>query len=517
MRGWLQQVWMFEIQPRRAVMGLRVGLALLLLGTSTQAQVPGELTASLAPVTLQPVAMPIGKLTHLNQPLSVSADDTDVEASGQKGATWSEVTYLSPLEPVFEIDIPTLLHLAEGNSIDLQIAKNRYEQSKWGLLDSTSRLLPSASMYNYYERYRGADIFIGQNPFKVNRDTYQTKYSVNYNIQLGGKDLFDIKASWHNMSRMRKMAQQSYKQAILDLLTQYNVYLRDIAAIHVAKEALRQAEVQVRLGESRYRAGFTTKLDVTQAKSLLAEKQGDLVRVENQKLASEYGLASMLKLAIGVQLKPKDKVLKPLQLVDTALPLPKLFQMAIENRPDVKAMVDNIKEAKARFASVRAQLFPTVTLSGFHRQVGPQYKLQPSHEVFASISYDAGRYMGLDVISQIGQERIRVKEAMLQKEKQLYDIQKELSESYLSSSMYQSQMKITQQKVETAAESFKIARHRRMSGMGMNLDVIQAAKDLAEARQEYNSAVMNYNISQLKLLFQTGQLTPQRVLTALAL
>ena len=121
------------------------------------------------------------------------------------------------------------------------------------------------------------------------------------------------------------------------------------------------------------------------------------------------------------------------------------------------------------------------------------------------------------MISQIGQERIRVKEAMLQKEKQLYDIQKELSESYLSSSMYQSQMKITQQKVETAAESFKIARHRRMSGMGMNLDVIQAAKDLAEARQEYNSAVMNYNISQLKLLFQTGQLTPQRVLTALAL
>ncbi len=520
-------------QARYASLGLALGMLLLLFGSAAHAQVhtqgPGELTASLAPVTLQPVTLPVSsiksggtgasveKMTPLNQPVSVSPEDAETTTSPSVGTTLAEITYQTSLEPVFEIDIPTLLHLAEGNSIDLQIAKNRYDQSKWGLVESTSRLLPSGSMYNYYERYRGADIFIGQNPFKVNRDTYQTKYSVNYNIQLGGKDLFDIKASWHGMNRMKKMAQQSYKQAILDLLTQYNVYLRDIAAIQVAKEALRQAEVQVRLSESRYRAGFTTKLDVTQAKSLLAERQGDLVRVENQKLASEYGLASMLKLAIGVQLKPKDKTLNPLQLVDTALPLPKLFQMAIENRPDVKAMVDNIKEAKARFASARAQLFPTVTVSGFKRKVGPENQLQPSHEVFASISYDAGRYMGLDVISQMGQERARIKEAMLQKEKQLYDIQKELSEAYLSSNMYQAQMKITQQKVETASDSFKIARHRRMSGMGMNLDVIQAAKDLAEARQEYNSAVMNYNISQLKLLFQTGQLTPQRILTALAL
>lgn len=55
-----------------------------------------------------------------------------------------------------------------------------------------------------------------------------------------------------------------------------------------------------------------------------------------------------------------------------------------------------------------------------------------------------------------------------------------------------------------------------MSGSGISLDVVQAEKDLADSRQEYYTAVMNYNIAQLKLLFQTGQLTPQRVLTGLA-
>lgn len=486
-----------------------------------------ELTATLEPVTLSSVSAPAEALPlaapvklpntgPIASPITTPTETTSSDSS-KKSARLEVITYETPLEPVFEIDIPTLLHLVEGNSIDVEMAKNQITQSKWGLVDSVSKLLPSANMYNYYERYRGADIFIGQAPFQVNRDTYQTKYSASYTVQTGGKDLFDIKTSWHSMNRMKKMYQLAYKQATLDLLTQYNVYLRDIAAIQVAKETLRQAEVQLRLSESRYHAGFTTKLDVTQAHSLVAAKQGDLVKAQNQKLATEYGMASMLKLAIGVQLKPTETQLKPLQLIDNNIALPKLFQLAVENRPDVKAMIESINEAKSRYASTRAQLFPTVTVSGFKRKVGPENQLQPSHEIFASISYDAARNMGFDVLAQMGQEKARVKEAILQKEKQLYEIQRELSESYLSSSLFQSQIKITQEKVETAAESFKIARHRRMSGMGINLDVIQAEKDLSDARQEYFSAVMNYNISQLKLLFQTGQLTPQRILTALAL
>ena len=479
-----------------------------------------EPVALIATPTIAPVGIPETKPAQKLQPdfLSIpkpSVAHEEPEKNPPEKTLVEEITFQTNLEPVLEIDIPTLLHLVEDNSLSLDIAKAQVLESKWGLVNSVSKLLPSASIYNYYERYRGADIFIGQNPFKVNRDTYQTKYAASYNVQLGGKDLFDIKSSWHAMNRMKRMQDVSYKQAILDLLTQYNIYLRDISAVQVAQESVRQAEVQLRLSESRFHTGFTTKLDVTQARTLLAEKQGDLLRTKNQKLATEYGMASMLKLAIGVRLKPLDTSLKPIQLVDSSLTLPALFQLAITHRPDVKAVVDNINEAKSRYAATRAQLFPTVSVSGFKRRIGPENQLQPSHEMFASISYDAGRNMGLDVISQMGQDKARIKAAMLQKEKQLYDIQKELSETYLSSDMYRAQMNISEQKVEAANESFRIARHRRLSGAGINLDVIQAENDLAQARQDYFTAVMNFNISQLKVLFQTGQLTPQRVLTAL--
>lgn len=480
-----------------------------------------ELTASLDPAvrpSLVAPSKPVKASDVLKQlPGQGDSPETSLSDTKKKKVLVEEVSYETPLEPVFEIDIPTLLHLVQDNSLDLDIAKNRVVQSKWALSESFSHLLPTGSIYNYYERYRGSDIFIGQTPFKTDRDTYQTKYMASYNIQLGGKDLFDIKANWHSFGRMKKMQDVAYKQAILDLLTQYNVYMRDIAAVQVAKETVRQAEVQQRLSESRYHAGFTTKLDVTQAQSLVAQKQGDLLKSENQKMATEYGMASMLKLSVGVKLKPTDNMLRPVQLVDNSLTIQKLFQLAQENRADVKAMVDSINEAKARYASTRAQLMPTVTVSGFKRHIGPQNAMQPSHEIFASISYDATRYMGLEVLSQMAQDKARIKEALLQKEKQFYDMQKEISETYLSNSLFEEQIKISEQKVKVAAESFKIARHRRMSGTGISLDVVQAQKDLADARQEYWTAVMNYNIAQLKLLFQTGLLTPQRVLTGLAL
>jgi outer membrane protein TolC len=479
-----------------------------------------ELAANLAPVVLvEPAPKPLTSIPlAAANPVSAPSPSKETALADpvKKKIRLEEVAFETPLEPVLELDIPTLLRLIDDNSIELALAKNHVVQSRWGLAESMTHLLPSGSMFNYYERYRGSDIFIGQTPFPSNRDTYQTKYMASYSVQLGGKDLFDIKSSWHGLNRVKKMEQQTYKQVILELLTQYFAYLRDISAIRVAKETVRQAEVQVRLSESRYRAGFTTKLDVTQAQGLLAEKQGELVRAESQKMATEYGLASMLKLAVGVRLKPVDNTLKPIQLIDSTIKLPQLLQMAMANRPDVKAMVESINEARSRYASTRAQLLPTVTVSGFKRRVGPQNQLQPSHEVFASISYDA-RYMGLELLSQLGQEKARVKEMMLQKEKQLYDIQRELSESYLSSNLFQEQIKINEQKVKVAEESFRVARHRRMSGTGISLDVVQAEKDLSEARQEYYTVVMNYNIAQLKLLFQTGQLSPQRILTALAL
>jgi len=501
---------------------------MLLLGFVCQSPLLAcaELTASLEPVVLASPSAPAKtsepkpSLRSEILPSSTSASPASAEAAlsdtAKKKVRLEEVAYETPLEPVFEIDIPTLLKLVEDNSIDLALAKNHVVQSRWGLSESVSHLLPSANTYNYFERYRGADIYIGNNPFPSNRNTYQTKVMASYTVQLGGKDLFDIKTSWHALSRMKKMEQQAYKQAILDLITQYYVYLRDISAVQVAKETVKQAEVQVRLSESRYRTGFTTRLDVTQAQTLLTEKQGELLRAENQKLASEYVLGSMLKLAIGVRMKPLDGRLKPIQLVDSTLTLQQLQQLAMEHRPDVKAMVDSINEVRSRYASTRAMLFPTVSVSGFKRHVGPEYHMQPSHEMFASFNYDL-RYMGLELLSQMGQDKARIKEMMLQKQKQLYDIQKELSESYLSASLYQEQIKISEQKMKVAAESFKIARHRRMSGTGISLDVIQAEKDLADARQEYYTSVMNYNISQLKLLFQTGQLSPQRVLTGLAL
>ena len=78
-------------------------------------------------------------------------------------------------------------------------------------------------------------------------------------------------------------------------------------------------------------------------------------------------------------------------------------------------------------------------------------------------------------------------------------------------------MEVAKSNVTLANETLAQARDRFSAGVADNLEVVQAGKDLADARQEYYSSVMNYNIAQLRLLFQIGQLTPQRVLASLVI
>jgi outer membrane protein TolC len=177
---------------------------------------------------------------------------------------------------------------------------------------------------------------------------------------------------------------------------------------------------------------------------------------------------------------------------------------------DVKELTLQIKEAKARYGVARSDLFPTLSLSGYKRRLGPNLdETDPSTNLNASISIDFLKNMGWGTLSMMQVQKGRIQEALLNKEKQLNSIQEELAKAYNESNLYRAQRDVALQKMNASLESYRIAGSRLKHGVGLNLDVVQAQKDLTDARLEYQNAVMNYNIAQIKLLYETGQLQPQ--------
>ena len=71
---------------------------------------------------------------------------------------------------------------------------------------------------------------------------------------------------------------------------------------------------------------------------------------------------------------------------------------------------------------------------------------------------------------------------------------------------------ITKERIEYAKESVKLAILRFDWGKGILLDVIQAQSQMTQARVEYVETVIKYNISQISLMFETGQLDKEKLI-----
>ena len=61
-------------------------------------------------------------------------------------------------------------------------------------------------------------------------------------------------------------------------------------------------------------------------------------------------------------------------------------------------------------------------------------------------------------------------------------------------------------RVDFAKESVKLAMLRFNYGKGILLDVIQAQSEATQARIEHVETIINYNISQIALLYNSGMI-----------
>jgi outer membrane protein TolC len=411
------------------------------------------------------------------------------------------------------LDLPKLVSLVQKQSLDVAIADSKIEQSKGLLMTSIAPLLPSVRAQQSVERFVGGEIFTGATPISLNRTTLRPTLSVDYQIQTGGKALFDIAASTNNLKQVTTDKKHVFQQTLLQTASEYFTWLRDMSSIDVAKVALSQANEQVQTLEARYRNGFATKLEVLQAKSLRSEKQTLLLKAQNQTKISEVVLAADLNLPLLVKLTPEDARLYPIGFIEKEKTLNQFYTFASQNRPEVKELNYVIGQAKAQLGSSIADLFPTVGLSAYYRGIGPKIdQLDRSKQGQYSISLDLLRNLGLGTLGNIKVNKEKIREAVLRKQKQLKEIEKTLAEAYYNVSLFREQMNLTQQKIKETEEEYRISMARLKTGVGIYLDVAKAQTDLTQAKLDFLTAATSYNNAQVKLLYETGELYPSAIL-----
>lgn len=156
----------------------------------------------------------------------------------------------------------------------------------------------------------------------------------------------------------RDRYRQALQQLILDTTTAYYGVLSAQSALAAAESALRVAEGEVALASARREAGAATEAQVAAADSLRAAAAGRVAEAEGRLADERAHLAAVLGLEVS---QTPDVVDAELEL-DTSLDWELARDLALAERPELRALQATAEALEASAEAVRRSLSPTLSL-----------------------------------------------------------------------------------------------------------------------------------------------------------
>jgi outer membrane protein TolC len=213
-----------------------------------------------------------------------------------------------------------------------------------------------------------------------------------------------------------------------------------------------------------------------------------------------------LNVDLGDDLKPATTVVQKVRLVDPHLSVGQVLQMAIDHRPELKQYEQLRLAARKALIVSTSGLQPTVSLSGQAYGIGPPTNVNALGVFSVNANW---RLQGLATVDSMEVVRAKweARQAALQSQKELQTVCSQVRNSYLKILDKERNISEATSEVISATEELRLAELRKTSGLGLNLDIITAQRDLTQARVSKAQAIIDYNIAQVQLLHDTGQIS----------
>lgn len=413
------------------------------------------------------------------------------------------------------IDLPTALKIAINNNYTLKTIVAIKDQSKWAYYRVKSTWLPDVTYLFQISKLSG-DFVVGgvvADDF-VNDQPINSQFTINWNAFTGLERYFLVKAARNNFESKKNKLAFTKEEIILSTVTQYYELLRAKLKIEIQMRNLQQTNAQVKITQQQYDAGIGTKFDLLRAQSENAKAKQSLLYAYNSLRLKQAALANTMGIDVYAPLFPEEKTVDEINLLDEKYKLSELTALSLENRYDIKAAKNDVLESKAFKNAAYSNYLPYVNV--FYQQadagnigdvVGRNYGIN------AYATWDPGVGMGLTAYTEIR----RRKEIITQRELELANLTRNVQESLLSSfySTYTAEaiVQAAREEVKAAKESLRLAFVRLQAGIGIFVDVLQAQTTATNAKNTLLDAVIVYNISQAKLLFDMGVIDEKNVIS----
>lgn len=301
---------------------------------------------------------------------------------------------------------------------------------------------------------------------------------------------YDALAAEYDLTQARKNIIYSVNE------TYYNV-LRQISAVRLAEETVRQNEKYLEQAQAFFEVGTKIKYDITKAEVNLGNAQLSLINASNALFVNRQIFNNVLGLAENPEYILEES---PINIADAEAGLAlteQLFLAAQANNPEIKAQESRVKSASAGVDNAIASLWPSLSLSGSYGFSGSDFPLSWARTISSALSMDlfkGGQKMESIKIATANLKSARASLSSLE-QRIFLDITRAKTQMLDASQKLEVNKKILQQ----AEENLNFIEQRYRTGKASAIELTDAQVSLTKARENIIQSRFDYLIARAAL------------------
>ncbi len=394
-------------------------------------------------------------------------------------------------------DIPETLTLDQAmdyalkNNTDVQTQVEAIQVAKAQYIQARASILPQLNLTMEAERLDNLGVSTSSG---TNADELFSTFSLSQPLFTFGKLGSAIKFERLAIQVEETQLEQTKQTITLSVTSVFYDVLLQQELIRVSEEALRNAEDHLKESKLRFNQGVNTQFDVTQAEVNVANQKPALISARNKLIQSQQNLNQLFNLPPNTKIDVTGK----LDYVEYLPDSEKDWQIARDNRPDLKAQKLTVQQNEAELSLKHALHYPTIAANGDYTLQSNRYQGAPVYDFTswsANVTLTMPIFDGLNISGQVKQAKAALQQAQLSYEKTLLAVQTQVEQAILQIREQKELVDAAKEAIDLATLSLKMARLSYQNGRATTLDVTDAELSLTTAESNWAKALHDYSIA----------------------
>lgn len=408
----------------------------------------------------------------------------------QKNLASSITEAAAPEAAAMDIDLKGAVTTAIQNNRDITIAELKRREAEADVSAAAAKKNPSVS-YSWQRNQYPTQVVTTALGTQSSNHGYSQGINVSWPIWTFGKVEGAIDAARYQKNIADLDVYKTEADTKLAAVQAYYQYLEAVKLAEVQAQSVTDYASHLNNVQQQFDAGIVAKLDVLSSNVSLANAKQKSIAADNTRDVAEANLNNIMRVPMNTTLNPLDKNFPEPEFDIT---MEQAILMAQKYRWELVEADYGVKAAEASLRSVKAGYLPTVSVGGGYswKEASVTAVDKDDWAVQGGLSWSL--WDGGATQASVKKADAAVKtaqETLLQAREK---IELEVRQDYLNVLSYKEQIRAAEASVAQAEEAYKIATVRYSSGVGINLDVLDAELALNTARTNYITALYNYNI-----------------------